>query len=125
MSSIAKLIGLTAQLQVKDWTCEYQGKSYPAGKAVIGNQQGVATVKWAFKLEDKQHEYVVGEHIEGGGDWLKIDGVEHDANHEVAFRWKPFPPSTKVIIKSEFDLDDKPGFEDMIKFATKLKAKIL
>jgi hypothetical protein len=125
MSSIAKLISLASQLQAQDWTCEYHGKSYPAGKAIISNHAGVVTVKWNLALDSAAQDVIVGEHIEGGGDWLNFGGKQHDANHDIAFKWKLWPPSTKVIIKTEFDLDDKPGLEDMIKFATKLNAKII
>jgi len=113
MSSISKLIGLADQMKSKDWACEYRGQSYPAGGVKISKEGGAVTLKFQLKIADTERKIVIGEHIEGGGDWLDFDGARRSANHEIAFKFKLFPPSTKIILKSEFDMDNAPGFDDV------------
>lgn len=124
MSFIELLLKFAEQLKKQNWTCEYHGLNYAAGKPVIAHDKSVATIKWSFKMDNTPRVFELGEHIVGGGDWIEIDGKRHDADHKIATRFKMgLPPTTKVIIKSEYDIDGKPGYEDVIKFSAKIPMK--
>jgi len=119
--TIARLIQWAKSIEKALWSCEYKGRTWAVSGVKLHSDGKVASFKCKIAADGEEHEVVIGEHIEGGGDWLRLDGTQHDADHKVALRTKPFDLTVKIKIKCLFDLDDKPGFEEVLYLATKIK----
>jgi hypothetical protein len=121
MGTIAKLVQWGAKLEKAIWSCEYQDRTWTVSEVKLHSDGKLVSIKFTITADGITHEVVIAEHIVGGGDWLKLDGKQHDADHKLALKTKPLELTVKIKIKCLFDLDEKPGFEEVLYLATKIK----
>ena len=122
--SLIRLMTHIDLLKVSKWSCEYKGDHWQVEDVDMDFKLKVVEFRCKIKRDAEEHDLVLVEHYEGGGDTLRLDRAEYDADHIVAVKFRLFPPTTKIKLKTEFDADDKPGFEEVIRLATKLKMSI-
>lgn len=122
--SLIKLLAHVGQLEKSKWACEYQGERWQVEGVELKLKLKTVELRCTISRDDQQHRLALLEHVEGGGDTLTLDDQECEADHEVSVKFKLFPPSVKIKLKSEFDVDDQPGFEEVIRLATKLPVSL-
>jgi len=123
--ALVKLLAYVDELKSARWSCRYQDKDWQVEGVDIDLKPKLLEFSCKIKRDGTQHALVLKEHYEGGGDTIAIDGQDHDADHDIAVKFRLLPPSTKIKVKTEFDLDEMPGFEEVLYLATKLKVSVL
>ncbi|MBN2082862.1 hypothetical protein JW859_11750 [bacterium] len=127
--ALVKLLAYVNELKSAKWSCKYQDQDWQVEGVDIDLKPKLLEFSCTIKRQEGdhviEHFIILQEHYEGGGDKLFLDRREHDADHDIAVKFRLLPPSTKIKVKTEFDLDDKPGFEEVLYLATKLKVSVL
>ena len=115
---IQVLAGCKGKLEKAKWACEFEGKEWKVDSCDIDVTAKAMTVEYKISNDGVKHDVKLIEHHEGGGDKLKIDGKEYDADHHVSV--KVAIPKLKFKVKSEYSTDPDPEFEKLIRFSCKI-----
>jgi hypothetical protein len=123
--SIIELLKLKDALSKAKWACWYEDALWNVADVKLDLKGKVFNIGCTISKAGATHQLLIAEHVEGGGDYLELDGVRHDADHHLDFATQPFKLKIKFDVKSEYDIDAKPGFEKVLKLWCKVKIKVL
>ena len=124
--TLGLLIGWAKDLEKAKWSGEFEGEVWSVSDVDFDFMTKNFRFECNISKDDVKHSIVAIENYEGGGDTLEIDGEAFSADHHVSLKKKlkfGLPPKIiiKVKFKSEYDVDEEPGYEKILRLWCKIR----